>query len=178
MAAHTDSDRFIPFRKIDIVHMLLVDGGLKTESRVESFRKFCNILESIFHFEFHAKLEKLKNSYFPMNPDLKHRKKFMSWELDVLSAELFDTLLEVLNHANYNEITPLEIEQAYNSSALLQVNVRIDMDAFERIQIFYRGRRREHFEIKQLWGVEKKDRPPRSFGTGGAAGTLQAQGAF
>ena len=156
MAAHKDSDRFIPFRKKDIRQMLLDDGGLKTETQIEDFRQFCHILQSIFHFEFHAKLEKLKDSYFPMNPDLKHWKKFGNKELDDLSRELFDSLLEVLNHANYDEITPREIEQAYASSALLQVNVRIDMDAFERIQIFYRGRRTEHFQIKKLWGLQKK----------------------
>ena len=59
MAASTRSDRFIPFTKSDVIEMCIKDAQL-TEAEVKGFRDFCQILEALFHFEFHARLEKLK----------------------------------------------------------------------------------------------------------------------
>ena len=60
--------RFIPFRKRDIVEMLLAEERLD-HAQATQFRQFCQILESIFHFDYHRRLEALKNAYAPLNPD-------------------------------------------------------------------------------------------------------------
>ena len=39
------------------------------EGDADEFRDFCRILEALFHFEFHRRLETLKNCYAPFNPD-------------------------------------------------------------------------------------------------------------
>lgn len=61
-------DRFIQFRKTDIIAMCCDDSRMDVED-VAEFREFCRILEALFHFEFHGSLETLKNCYAPFNPD-------------------------------------------------------------------------------------------------------------
>ena len=73
MAASTRSDRFIPFTKTDVTEMCMKDAQL-TESEANGFRDFCRILEALFHYEFHARLEKLKTCYGPFNPDADTRR--------------------------------------------------------------------------------------------------------
>ena len=68
MAATPRRQRFIPFRKRDIIELLLADGRLAPAEK-RSFRELARILESLFHFEYHRKLEALKESYAPFNPD-------------------------------------------------------------------------------------------------------------
>ncbi|HAK46104.1 MAG TPA: hypothetical protein DCO79_09350 [Spirochaeta sp.] len=71
MNATGHRERFIPFRKRDIIKMIIEDKGFKPSKDAESFGLLCGIVESIFHFDFHRDLEKLKDSYYPINPDLK-----------------------------------------------------------------------------------------------------------
>ena len=62
MSEQVARNRFIPFRKSDIVDMCLADSGLPATDH-EAFREFCRILESIIHFEFHHLLGSLKDAY-------------------------------------------------------------------------------------------------------------------
>lgn len=156
MTEHPGRDRFIPFRKRDVCQMLLDDGGLKTDDAMHDFQDFCKMVESIFHFEFHRKLEHLKDSYFPINPDLQKSDKFTPEEIDECNAELFGTLREVLDHANYDEISAEEVARAYESDSALKAKIRIDMEDFESIQFFSRGRRMERVEQRQYYGLKKQ----------------------
>lgn len=154
MPASRPRERFIPLRKRDVVRLLLEDGGFETEGAKDEFGRFCHMIESIFHFEFHGKLEKLKDSYFPLNPDLKKWREFSRKELDECNRELFDTLKEVLNAANFDPISEEEIAQAYNESAALDVKILVDMDDFESIHFYSQGRRVEEIDRTKLFGLK------------------------
>jgi hypothetical protein len=68
MQENQKKNRFIPFRKTDIIEMCISDSRLADQEKDE-FREFSQILEALFHFEFHQRLETLKNCYTPFNPD-------------------------------------------------------------------------------------------------------------
>ncbi|MHC4506686.1 MAG: hypothetical protein ACYTFI_25620, partial [Planctomycetota bacterium] len=59
---------FIPFRKADVIDMCLADGVLADPEK-KSFGEFAKILGALFHFEYHERLETLKDSFVPFNPD-------------------------------------------------------------------------------------------------------------
>ena len=59
-------ERFIPFRKSDVVTMCADE--VPDEER-EPFRAFVELLESLLHHEFRGRLEALKDAYYPFNPD-------------------------------------------------------------------------------------------------------------
>ncbi len=68
MADQPTRDRFIPFRKTDIVEMCVNEAKLSKQDQT-SFREFCRVLESMIHFEFHRQMEALKDCYAPFNPN-------------------------------------------------------------------------------------------------------------
>jgi len=74
-------NRYIPFRKSDIIEMCSKEARLP-EGDVKEFQDFCQILEALFHFEFHKRLETLKNCYAPFNPDADTRTVFTYSEED------------------------------------------------------------------------------------------------
>ena len=54
------AERFIPFRKQDIIQMCSQE--LADESTKISFQQFCQLLSSVIHFDYHELLESLKNN--------------------------------------------------------------------------------------------------------------------
>ena len=64
----TDRQRFLPIGKHDVVDLCAADPRLPVGDR-PAFRDFCRIVESVFHFEFHARLEHLKRCHAPFDPD-------------------------------------------------------------------------------------------------------------
>ncbi len=156
MADNASRKRFIPLGKSDVIRMILEDGGLKTEQEKLGFEKFCDMMAGIFHFEFHEKLEKLKDLYFPMNPDLKRRCTLSSEDVEASNAELFRTLREVLDKANYEEVDAEGIAAARRYHAAMTAKVVIDFDDFETVQLFWRGRRRDLLERPTFFGLKKE----------------------
>ncbi len=136
--------------------MLVHDHRLTGEEDERNFAAFCKIVESIFHFEFHEKLETLKDSYFPLNPDLPKRREFTESELENAASELIATLEEVLNAANYDEIPQDDILRSYETSSALNVQVTIDMDRFEEAKFYYRGRRTVRIPRKEYYGLRTR----------------------
>ena len=55
MTNDANRNRFIPFRKADIVDMCGNDSRMEAGD-AEEFREFCRILEALLHFEFHQNL--------------------------------------------------------------------------------------------------------------------------
>ncbi len=147
--------RYIPFRKRDIVEMILKEGGFHSDQERSDFERVCEITESIFHYEFHRLLEKLKNAYYPINPDLNKSNSATDETIDRANQELITTMQQVLNDANYDKIPQEEIEQAFQDSALIGFSVKIDFDSYEFIEIYGRGRRRDRFTVPRLLGLKK-----------------------
>ncbi len=150
-----ERSRYIPFRKKDIVEMILDDGKFKKPVEAEKFRRVCRITESIFHFEFHSLLEKLKDAYYPINPDLKRNTSLSAEAVDNANEELISAMRKVLNDANYDKLSDSDIERAYKESALVGINVDIDMDMYDFLEVYVRGRRREKFTISRFFGFKK-----------------------
>ena len=106
-------NRFIPFRKADIVEMCIGDSRMPAGD-ADEFRDFCRILEALFHFEFHHRLETLKNCYAPFDPDADTRlvASYSQQEKDLLQKQLVSEMTTVLNAANFEKITAEDLEQA------------------------------------------------------------------
>ncbi|MDP9022407.1 MAG: DUF3754 domain-containing protein, partial [Actinomycetota bacterium] len=60
--------RFIPFRRSDLVDMLAGEGRPEP-SEQERFRAFAELLGAVFHHDFRSRLETLKDAYAPFDPD-------------------------------------------------------------------------------------------------------------
>ena len=157
MAASTRSDRFIPFTKSDVIEMCIKDGQL-TEPEVNAFREYCQILEAIFHFEFHRHLEKLKTCYGPFNPDADTRRAFSYSEEQKkdLQKQLVAEMTAVLNAANFEKITAEDLQQALAEESLFQIRLEVDFEDFEDVIFFRRGKTVKEETLVKFFGLSKK----------------------
>ncbi|MCK5872907.1 MAG: DUF3754 domain-containing protein [Methylococcales bacterium] len=150
--------RFIPYRKIDIISMCCDDKGLSPEETTQ-FKDVCRLLSSIFHFQFHSTLESLKASYAPINPDSDTQTVYpiSDTEKVQLEATLVEELTQLLNSANFEEITKADIDRALQEESLFQIRLNVDLDDFERVLFFRRGESIKQETLISWFGKRKKE---------------------
>ncbi|BBM82636.1 TMEM143 family protein [Candidatus Uabimicrobium amorphum] len=154
MAVYDDRERFIPYQKFELVNMISKD--LTVESQ-RDFKRFCRILESVYHFKFHEKLEKMKQCYYPFNPDIDTRKfrKYTPEELKQSEDELEEVFSEILNNANYRQISEEELHEALVRESLFKISLFVDFAQFDKCLLFCRGDVTNKVVIR-TWNFKKK----------------------
>ena len=157
MSGPTNSNRFIPFRKTDVIQMCIKDLRLNDADVIE-FKEFCQILEALFHFEFHNRLQKIKNCYGPFNPDADTRKVFRYSEKEKkdLQKQLVSEMTAVLNAANFEKITADDLKQALAEESLFQIRLEVDFKDFEDVIFFRRGETVKEETLVKFFGLSKK----------------------
>jgi hypothetical protein len=150
-------NRFIPFRKTDIISMCCNDSRMNAGD-VDAFREFCRILEALFHFEFHRTLETLKNCYAPFNPnaDTRNLTAYLPEEKERLQKELVAEMTALLNSANFEQITAADLEQALAEESLFKIRLEVDFADFEDVIFFRRGESVKEETLVSLYGLRKK----------------------
>ena len=157
MANSIQTSRFIPFRKADIVEMCIADERLALAEKNE-FRNFCKILEAVFHFEFQQQLETLKNCFAPFNPD-SDTLSLTAYTEDTkakLQKKLVSELTSVLEAANFEKVTPQDLDQALAEESLFKIRLEVNFDDFEDIIFFRRGESIKHETLVKFFGLQKK----------------------
>lgn len=146
--------RFIPFRKRDIVEMCIASGGLNGTEQMR-FREFCRLLQSVFHFEYHDRLEILKDTYAPLNPDRDTRKVGVFAEKE--DRRFVDELEALLDKANYEKLSEEDLRHAFARSSLFKLRLRVDFDEFEDALLFARGESIRSERVRGWGGLVARD---------------------
>jgi hypothetical protein len=133
-------EHFIPLRKADLVRYLADDAHLKGDER-KLFLELCVLLSATFHYQYHQRLEALKDLYAPFNPDsvTKEPEPRSPDELDALVPRFFGNCRELLEAANYHRLTREEIAEAAGAASDWGVRLKVDFEAFEQLEVFARG---------------------------------------
>lgn len=145
--------RFIPFRKKDVVEMCVSTGGFDSKAQMR-FREFCELLQSVYHFEYHKKLEALKDSYAPLNPDRDTRK--VGFFTDNQDKGFIEGLRELLDKANYEKLSEEELRKAMEDASLFKLRLHIDFEDFEEVLVFARGESFRQEVVRSLMGLRKQ----------------------
>jgi len=150
-------EHFIPFRKRDILEICAEDGAL-SPAEARRFRDLARILESVFHFEFHRKLEELKDCYAPFDPDADTRCIRVTGpaERKKLQKLLVERLGEILRKANYEPLSREELEYALREESFFKIRLHIDFDDFEEFLFFHRGTAVKRERVVTRWGLRRK----------------------
>lgn len=147
--------RFIPFRKKDIVDMCLANGDLAAVEP-QQFREFARLLESVFHFEFHRLLEALKDSYAAIDPDAGTRCPAAVGTPASGGTRLIELLRELLDKANYEQLTRVDLEQALHESSLFKVRLQVDFNDFAEVLLFFRGASLREETVREWFGLRQR----------------------
>ncbi len=149
-------DRFIPFRKKDIVEMCLAE--LKQQESDISFQQFCELLASFIHFEYHNLLESLKNDYAPFDPnaDTHQLNKLSKAQREQCQQAFAENFSKVLDAANFEKITPQDLQDALTEESLFKVRLEVEFDDFEQVVFYRRGESQKSESLTSLWGLRKQ----------------------
>ena len=148
-------ERFIPFRKVDIVRMCADD--LPAEER-ESFRAFADLLASLIHHRFRTRLESLKDTYHPFDPDTDTRTVAEPGpdELRAAQERLVEELTALAEDANFERISSADLGRAFAEESLMKVRLEADFDDFEQLAFYRRGEHTRQEEVKDLFGLRRR----------------------
>lgn len=150
-------EHFIPYSKADIIRMCVEEGTLLPEG-IQQFKDVCMLVSSIFHFKFHSSLELLKESYAPVNPDLDTKTPYPKTdnEKGLLETTLVAELKELLNAANFEEVTQADLDRALQEESLFKIKLNVDFNDFEQVLFFRRGQSIKQETLSSWFGLKKK----------------------
>ncbi|MEM7401724.1 MAG: TMEM143 family protein [Pseudomonadota bacterium] len=115
------------------------------------FQSFAEILTAYVHFKAQKNLELMKQSYAYFNPNQECLLPGLTQEESEQQANILaETFKRVLVDANYRELNQQDIEKALSQSSLVPVNTQVDLDAYKRILLFYRGSDVKDVTIKRF----------------------------
>ena len=134
-------DRFIPVRKTDILDALIGHGRLR-DGEAKKFRLLARLLGAIYHYEYFDRLETLSNDYYYFNPDLPHDTGVDPAVLARAHDELVETLLGVLDKADFVEVASDDLALSHRERHLLKVEIAIPSGDYREVRFFRRGHHR------------------------------------
>ena len=146
--------RFIPFRRVDILHMCRQDGRLD-EARQKQLELAGDAIDTHFAREFHGIKARLKEAYGPLDPDADTRLVRECREPRA-SVELASILGAVLDRANYERVSDEALQRAFATASLFHVQLYVDMNDFEEVFLYVRGASHREEELRKLFGLWRK----------------------
>jgi hypothetical protein len=134
------ADNYIPLRPADLVRKLGDEPAVTIFER-EQLRRLCELLDATIHQQYRTRLNELKAAYAPFDPDDDAAAQFSLAEDQRGSRcrELFDDFDALLTRANYRRLSRADIEQAVGSPLESGLKLQLDLELFERLEVYVRG---------------------------------------
>ena len=146
-------DYYIPVRKSEIVAAVLHHQSLSDSDR-PVMASLIRWLALLFHMEFFATSEHIKELYVGLNPDQKG-----SFPLETSPAQrqvFIEELDRVLIAANFRPLSNEEVEDADSKEGRLRSEIKVKTSVFSSIRFYARGLRNQQVEIDKWFGLRSK----------------------
>ena len=140
--SRSTGDKFIPYRRADVIKMCLRDGHL-SENEKPRFQSFCAILTAYYHFKFQAVLERLKDYFAVVDPetDFKTFESISTEQIGKKAEGFYHDFKKLLVDANFQSLSRDELKRSFQDQSLIRLHADVDLDDFERYLCYYRGTR-------------------------------------
>lgn len=146
-------DYYIPVRKSEIVSAVLHHEALSASDRPE-LASVIRWLALLFHMEFFATSEHIKELYVGLNPDQKGNHPL---ETSKAQRKVFlEELDKVLIAANFRPLTNDEVEDADSKEGRLRSEIKVKTGVFSRVQFYARGLRDVETEVDKWFGLRTR----------------------
>lgn len=130
---------------------------LPAEER-QPFVTFTDLLASLLHHRFRARIEALKDAYHAFNPDPDTRTiaEPSAAERDAAQRRLEDELTALAESANFTPISAAELTRAFAEHSLVKVRMEADLDDVDKVIFFQRGESTRVEEVRHWFGLRRK----------------------
>jgi hypothetical protein len=157
-------DQFIPVRKSDILSALVEEGARKSDEERKKFRRLCDMLAAIYHYEYFQTLERLRSDYYYFGPDVAPHAALDRASRDRYYDDLVQSLEQVLKEANFTELPHAEIGDAHRRRVGHRVEVAAPLHDFRDVRLWRRGRHTEPCEATDWFGLRRRTVEAEIFG--------------
>lgn len=115
-------------------------------------------LLSVLRLETASRGDDLKSAFAEAHAELRSRKwPPAAYARDARAgAALADQLASLMRRANYRELSRDQLMEAFESQALSEVQVSVDMDRIDRLTVFARGRERRTETLRSWLGLRRR----------------------
>ncbi len=134
MAEVDAGNHFIPRSRADLFALLLEDPRLP-EAQRPWLQAFCKQLQSIYHYEMHARLEELKRLYRPFNPD----STLPATATPGDTERMWEQLELLLTDANFARVSPESLAESFAREGMFPISLDVNFDDFEDFRIYFHG---------------------------------------
>ena len=155
-------ERFIPVTRFALLDRLTAPSAWPSGQSRDA-RRFFRYLDHWRRQQYNARLNELEETYEPFSPDsdLLMTRKFTPAERKIMQKRVLDGMVQILEQANYINIDPSDVELILTRDSAYNLDLHVDLDAFEELLLFYRGastkreqRRRWHkFFLKEEFEI-------------------------
>ena len=149
-------DQFIPVRKSDILSALVEQGDCKSDEEREKFRRLCDMLAAIYHYDYFQTLERLRNDYYYFSPEVAPHAALDRAARERCYGDLVQSLEQVFREANFTELPHAEIGDAHRRRVGHRVEVEAPLHDFRDVRLWRRGRHTEQFEVVDRFGWRRR----------------------
>ena len=149
-------DQFIPVRKEDLLSALIKQGDLGDPVERELFWRFARTLRTICHYEYSETLDRLRDDYYYFSPEIAGHAAIDRVKSDCAYDDLIRSLDKVLKGANFEELPHEDIADAHRKRTV-PVEVKAEHDDFREVRFYKRGRHVEQYEIRELFGLRRRE---------------------
>lgn len=146
-------DHYIPVRKSEIVSAILRDPALPVKDRA-GMNELIHWLALLYHVEFFAHSEQLKELYVQINPD-----RPGNGNIDAppeCHLEFLDELDKIMIAANFRPLDNDEVEDFAELEGRVRTNIKVPTEIFSEIRFYARGRRLRELTIPTWFGLRDK----------------------
>jgi Protein of unknown function (DUF3754) len=149
-------DRYLPLRKTDLLLALTQQHAFADPAGGKKFRRLCEMLAAIYHYEYFELLERLRGDYYYFNPHAAQHTVIEPAKLERYYGDLVQSLDRVLKIANFTELAHAEIGDAHDRRAVLRVAVNAKLGDFREIRFYRRGHHKEACEVADWFGFRRR----------------------
>jgi hypothetical protein len=155
------TEHFIPLRKSELVERLISSPELNSDER-STLAELLDVMSGELHRQFHQRLESLKELYSAFDPDLATVKlsKQPNQGGPERLTQLFDEFEQLAVRANFRPLTLADLNFALANRSDWGLNLEIDMDAFDRLELYARGDvvgQRQRRRLRNWFRLEQVD---------------------
>jgi hypothetical protein len=148
-------DRVIAVRKSDILEGLAAEGRLDQAGQA-ALRQLARGLGAILHYQYFEELDRLREAYFPFDPETDLTAGSPVKDIDAAYRNLSEEFVRILTEANFIEITHEEITRAFAERTLVRVKIKAPVEDYRDIRMFRRGHHTETIEIPVWFGLRRR----------------------
>jgi hypothetical protein len=133
-------ERFIPITRFALIDRLTQPQAWP-RGQAEQARRFFRYLDHWRQQQYGARMLAIEQAYEPFSPDsdLLITRSYTENERRVLQRRVVSGMEQLLTQANYTRIDPKQIELIMTRESHYGLDLQVDLDAFDELQIYYRG---------------------------------------